>query len=230
MKMQTLTQGVWSASRETALHTSFQVMLMSSRDHTLHSKVLANPQKCSLEFLSLIATLDILGWMTLCGGGLSSELQDVYFNSTPDLCPLDASSQCLNFDNQNCLQTLLNVPWEAKSLSWESLKYVVSWGCYKGKAIRWNAGRHPCLLVLCQPWPLANHGLPLKITVERGGAVVEAFMPTPQIKTLRLGQEQPGLPPGRPVVQESPPPSATELPRSVISPASRRNKRLCAYS
>lgn len=39
------------------------------------------------------------------------------FSSTPGLYPPDASSILLSYDNQNRLQTLLNVPWEAKICS-----------------------------------------------------------------------------------------------------------------
>lgn len=48
---------------------------------------------------------------------------------------------------------------------------------------------------------------------------VEALMPTPQKKTLQLGQLQPGLPPGKSASQEPPPPFAAELARSENIPS-----------
>lgn len=48
---------------------------------------------------------------------------------------------------------------------------------------------------------------------------LEAFMPTPRMKTLQLGQLQPGLPPGKSAIQEPPPPFAAELARSENIPS-----------
>ena len=89
-----------------------------------------------------LSTVDTLGWRVPCCGGCP--VHCTMFTSIPGLYPLDQQfpQSC---DNQNWLQTLSNVPWEAKLPPVETHRSRISKTFCKGSS---DMGIPSLLLIL----------------------------------------------------------------------------------